>query len=65
MREKLLEAFKSHANGMISKHVANVEVFLESPVGVAEHPDTIDTIEKELENIAHWHDMLEMSEKYF
>ena len=44
MKDILLEAFKNHAEGEIRKHVANIEVFLNHPVGVAEHPDTIDTI---------------------
>ena len=39
MRDTILKAFKSHAQGHIDKHIANVEVLLEKPVGVAEHPD--------------------------
>ena len=48
MREQILEALKKHAEGHIEKHKANVEVQLQKPVGVAEHPDTLETIEKEL-----------------
>jgi hypothetical protein len=65
MRDKLLEAFKTHAEGEIRKHIANIEVFLNNPVGVAEHPDTIDTIGKEMEALADWNDKLEMANKYF
>ena len=35
MREKMIEAIKSHARGHIDKHVANVEIQLNNPVGVA------------------------------
>jgi hypothetical protein len=49
----------------IKKHKANVDVFLENPAGVAEHPDVLETIEKELEIIAKYDDQLNMLNKYF
>ena len=55
MRDTILKAFKSHAQGHIDKHIANVEVLLEKPVGV----------EKEVRIIADYDDMLEMINKYF
>ena len=39
---------KKHAEGHIAKHKANVEVLLQKTAGIAEHPDTLETIEKEL-----------------
>ena len=48
MREVIIEALKKHAEGHIEKHRANVEVLLEKTAGIAEHPDTLETIEKEL-----------------
>ena len=65
MRDTILKAFKSHAQGHIDKHIANVEVLLEKPVGVAEHPDVIETIEKEVRVIADYDDLLQMINKYF
>ena len=50
MKEKLKEAFLAHADGHIKKHVANVEVLLNNPVGIGEHGDIINEIEKELEH---------------
>ena len=44
MREKILDAIKKHAEGHIEKHKANIETQLENPVGVATHPDHIETI---------------------
>ena len=64
MREILLKAFKSHAQGHIDKHLANVEVYLHNPVGVGEHPDIIEAIEMELKQVAEYDDLLEMVEKY-
>jgi hypothetical protein len=43
----------------------NVEVYLTNPVGVGEHPDIMEAIETEMEQIAKYDDMLEMVEKYF
>ncbi len=65
MRNELLKAFKSHAQGHIDKHVANVEVLLTKTMGIAEHPDVIETIEKEVRIIADYDDLLEMVDKYF
>ena len=45
MREIMIEALKAHAKGHIEKHKANVEVLLEKTAGIAEHPDTLETIE--------------------
>ena len=65
MREKIIQALLKHAEGHIEKHVANVNILLEKQVGVAEHPDTLETIEKELAIIAEYDDQVEMLKKYF
>jgi hypothetical protein len=64
MREKIIKALKSHAQGHIDKHLANVEVYLSNPVGVGEHPDIIEAIEIELEQVAKYQDQLDIIEKY-
>ena len=48
-RNRVLKASKKYFEGAIAKHVANVEVMLDNTVGVGEHSDIIETIEKELE----------------
>jgi hypothetical protein len=65
MREQLLKAFVSHAQGHIDKHKANIEVYLTNPAGIGEHPDIIEAIETEMKEVAHYDDMLEMAKKYF
>ncbi len=47
------------------KHKMNIDILISSNVGVAEHPDVMETIEKELEKMAEYHDKYEMLEKYF
>lgn len=65
LRKSMLSAAKKHAEAHIEKHRLNVEVFLENPVGVGEHSDIMDSIEKELEEMAKYQDHLEILEKYF
>jgi hypothetical protein len=65
MRKKILTAVKSHAQGHIDKHLANIEVYLNNPVGVGEHPDILEAIEQELKIIAEYQDQLDILEKYF
>lgn len=65
MREKLIKAFISHAQGHIDKHVANVEVYLANPAGIGEHSDIMEAIEIEMKQIAEYDDHLEMMKKYF
>ena len=65
MRNMLIDAQSSHLRGHINKHKANVEILLTHPVGIGEHQDIQTAIEDELEEIANYHDKLEMLVKYF
>lgn len=65
MREEILRASKLHFEAHIEKHRINVENYLRNGVGVAEHPDIMESIEKELEQIAEYDDKLAMLAKYF
>ena len=61
----MIEALRDHAKAHIEKHRMNVEIYLNNPVGVGEHSDIMDTIEKELNLIAEYHDQLEVLNEYF
>ena len=65
MRTDIINASKLHFKAHIEKHRVNIENLLENPRGVAEHPDIMDTIEKELEIIAEYDDKLIVLIKYF
>tara|TARA_B100000161_G_scaffold35534_1_gene21199 strand:+ start:169 stop:372 length:204 start_codon:yes stop_codon:yes gene_type:complete len=65
MRVKMIEALKEHAEANIKKHKMNVEIYLEKAVGVGEHSDIMETIEKEIGKIAEYHDQLEVLNNYF
>ena len=64
-REQIIQAIRQHAIGHIEKHKMNVEIYLKKSVGIGEHGDILETIEKELNIIAQYHDQLEVIEKYF
>jgi hypothetical protein len=65
MRETLLKALRSHAQGEIEMHKANIEVYLANPVGIGEHPDITHAMQEELDKIARWDDQIAMINKYF
>ena len=65
MRDTLLKAVLAHANGEIQKHKANVEIYLEHPVGVGEHGDVTEAIQGELDKIAKFDDQINVINKYF
>ena len=52
------EHMEKYLEGQIAKHTINAQVFMKNPVGVAEHPDTMATIEEELGKIAEYKDKL-------
>jgi hypothetical protein len=65
LRDNILDAIRAHAVGHIEKHRMNVEVYLHNPVGVGEHSEVMEEIEKQLEEMAKYEDQLEMLDKYF
>ena len=65
MRRQILKSMKAHALGQIEKHKMNVNIYLENAVGVGEHINTLETIEKEMDMIGHFEEQLEVIEKYF
>ena len=65
MTNEILKGVVAHADGHIAKHKTNILVQCKNSVGVAEHGDHIETIEKELEQIAHYEDIKDVVKKHF
>jgi len=65
MREMLLSALKSYYVGNINKHIANIEVYLRTSVGIGEHSDIIESMDKEMDKVAMYDDKIAMVVKYF
>ena len=65
MREMLLSALKSYYVGNINKHIANVEVYLRTSVGIGEHSDIVEAIQEELDKMAAATDRIDMLDEHF
>ena len=65
MRDELFNALIKHAEGEVEKHRVNIEVYMRKVVGIGEHSDIVETLQKELDSLAAADDRLEMLKKYF
>ena len=65
LRQQMITAAYHHAKAHVEKHKMNIEIYLTNPVGIGEHSDVMDAIEKELEEMAKYEDHMEILDKYF
>ena len=49
LREQMIKAARMHAEAEIQLHKTNIDVYMEKVVGIGEHSDIIETIQKELD----------------
>ena len=64
MRDVILKALEDKYNADISEAEANLKVYLENPVGVAEHPDVVIEADKLVAKIAEAEDKLEILKEF-
>tara|TARA_B100001094_G_scaffold153419_1_gene148459 strand:+ start:10652 stop:10870 length:219 start_codon:yes stop_codon:yes gene_type:complete len=60
----LLEALIKKLEGEIVVAHANILVYQRNPVGIGEHTDIVESIEKEVQKIADAHDKIEAIRHY-
>ena len=65
LKQIIINAARKHAEAEVELHKANIEVYMQSVVGIGEHSDIIETVQKELDKMATADDRLEMLNKYF
>jgi hypothetical protein len=65
LKQIIINAAKKHAEAEVDLHKANIEVYMQSVVGIGEHSDIIETVQKELDKMATADDRLEMLNKHF
>mgnify|MGYP000370686257 FL=1 len=65
LKEQMINAMRLHAQVEIELHKTNVEIYMQKVVGIGEHSDIIETIQKELDAMASADYRLEMLNKYF
>ena len=49
LSEKILDALKKRYQGQIAEGYATVNIYLQNPVGIGEHPQHLDEIDKLLQ----------------
>ena len=53
MRETILTALEDRYNAQISEADATLNIYLENSVGIGEHPQHIEEVDKQIEKIAN------------
>jgi hypothetical protein len=64
-RSVITNALIADAQGNIAKAKANVEIYLNYPVGIGEHPDVLGAIQDQLDIIAHEEERISVIAKHF
>ena len=65
MDYSIVKALKKKLEGDIEKSKVNISVYLNQSVGIGEHIDIVETVEKELAKLAEAQDKLETLEQTF
>jgi len=65
MEEQLKKACIKHAEGELERAKTNVMVYMNQSVGIGEHSDIVEAIQKELDTMAQAEDRIDMIKKYF
>ena len=64
MKEAILKALEARYEAKIAEADATMKIYLEKSVGIGEHPQHIDEIDKLLESIANAEEKLEVLEEF-
>ena len=59
MRTAILEALEDRFQAQISEAEATIKIYLENPVGIGEHPQHVDEIDKQLQKISEAEEKLQ------
>ena len=63
LSEKILEALKKRYEGQIAESFATINIYLLHPVGIGEHPQHLDEIDKLLQKIVDAEEKLSLINK--
>ena len=65
MKEQLVQALKSKYDADYQMHKANLDIYLNNPVGIGEHPQHFEEMDKLVESMTAARDKLEvLNEEY-
>ena len=64
MRRAILEALEARFQAQVSEAEATIRIYLENSVGIGEHPQHIDEIDKQLQRISEAEEKLEALKRF-
>ena len=64
MRRAILQALEDRYNAQISEADATIKIYLDHSVGIGEHPQHIDEVDKQIEKIANAQEKLKELQAY-
>ena len=65
MKKQLVQALKSKYSADFKMHKANLDIYLNNPVGIGEHPQHFEEMDKLVESMTSARDKLEvLNEEY-
>ena len=63
LTEKILEALEKRYEGQIAEGFATINIYLQNPVGIGEHPQHLDEMDKLLQKIVDAEEKLSLINK--
>ena len=64
MRNAILDALEARYEAQVAEADATIKIYLENSVGIGEHPQHIDEVDKQLQKIAEADEKLKALEEY-
>ena len=64
MKAMILEALQAKYFGEIKEAQANIEIYLENPVGIGEHPEILDDIDTQIAKQAEAQEKFEVLKEF-
>ena len=61
----MIDALRKMYEAEIAHAKANVEVYLNNPAGIGEHPDLVSAVDEQIDKMAHAEDKLEVLNKHY
>ena len=59
-KKVIIQALEDRYNAQISESEATIKIYLEKPVGIGEHPQHVDEVDKLIEKIANAEEKLKI-----
>jgi methylaspartate ammonia-lyase len=63
-RVVILQALEDRYNAQISEAEATIKIYLEKPVGIGEHPQHVDEVDKLIERIANAEEKIKILQEF-